>query len=204
MKPPLQHAGGYRVADGCLAYPNSTPAERQPWIEAVHQRLSTATDWATYVMLHEATGRWSTFEPVAYHRIAQLNPRGKAEALVAHILRQGRFKPVDILAAGLGALLCVEYDPRLKRPPRIPYYRAVQVGVSVRRLHKLETKLYTRETALGVVEEKVVVSRYLSRVRSRYMCQRLEALVRKVGEDFLRREGPTIATQILANSRTWS
>lgn len=197
-RPAPQHAGGYDIAHGSPAYPNLKATQRKPWITAVRRhlrKLIKAKDPMVISMLQDAHTEWSTFEPVPFHHFATLRPIGKAQALVAHLLQQGR-TPFDILSVGIAAILISECGD-IKRPPLLPYFRAVQVGLAVRHLLKPVFKHYDREdqqTGLIVTTKKNVSARL--RMRSRYACQRLEAIIRKQAGEFLAKYGHQISLRI--------
>jgi hypothetical protein len=191
----LKRAGGYRISSGCAAYPNFTVPQRKPWIRVVSRLLEQrvkANDRAVITMLQNAHAEWLTFEPVPYHRLASLTPLGKAQALIAHVLRQGNYGVIDIVSSGVAAILMSE-SGQFPRPPKLPYFRAVQVGLAVRNLHKPEFKVYEREDSRTgqIISHKVNITLPL-RVRSRYMCQRVEHILRKHVDPFILEHGPSI------------
>lgn len=196
-----QHAGNYRICSGSPAYPNLTVPQRKPWITAVRRHLRRrikANDPLVLAMLRESASEWATFEATPFHHFGTQRPIGKAQALIAHLLKQGR-TPLDILSVAIATILISEHG-NIPRPPKLPYFRAIQVGLAVRWLIKPVFKYYDREdqrTGL-IVTTKVNVSAPV-RMRSRNACQRLEIIIRKHSSEFLSKYGGQIAHQVVSS-----
>lgn len=215
----LRRAGGYRVCDGCRQFPNMRHGQRLPWIKASKKFIRAklkAGDRATKLMLQEAEVDWMTFEAVPFHRYGQLTPLGKAQTIVAHILKRGktpkradectnrrrRFDALDILATALGADLMCQHSPLtpMQSPAdswRRPFYRAVQIGRAVRYLTHIERKLYELENGQGEVRPKIVERKIV--LRSRNACQRLQQVTEKHYGWFMAKYGAEIASKVLVN-----
>ena len=209
----LREAGGYRVADGCIAYPNTTWKQREPWIKAVRRfirRKMRAKDDAVIQMLLDAECEWMTFDQrIPFHHWPSQTPTLKAQSLIGYIMKQRtvpkgpfslstrwqrrRFDVVDILAVGIGTILLVEYGG-IPTPPKVAYFRSVQVGRALRRLLNPEFRTYSRDSLRypGMIQTQRVCLTNKVRFRSRYACQRLEEIIRKQAGWFIERYGVEI------------
>lgn len=197
----LKPAGGYPIVDGCAEFPNVERRDLRSWRNAVRRfivRKVKQGDAEVIAMIREAECEWLTFECQPFHHWTNCTPLGKAQTLIAWILRQGREKKsgygwnrrrhttLDILVNGIAADLWVTHGPsKLKSP----YYRAVQIGRAVRFLLLAEFREYEQDHTNGLVTLSRIKITQKIRMRSRNACQRLETVIKRHAGWFLRGMG---------------
>lgn len=147
-------------------------------------------------MLQDIEAEIQTFEPTPFHRFGTLTPLEKSQMVFAHVLRQGRYGVLDMVAVGVSVVLICEHGD-IKRPPKLPYFRAVQVGRAIRHLLKAEFKVYEREDGRTgeIIQTRVKLTTNI-RMRSRNACQRVEAFIRKHADWFIQQYGPRLVAEV--------
>ena len=192
---PLRYrrALGYRTADGCPAWPNVTREQLKPWIKATRKLLRRRIkqkDPAVLQLLVDFRAEIETYERIPFHRFGRSRPIEKAQTLIAGIIDQGKYEAADIVARGVAAILISEHGD-IQRPPKLPYFRAIQVARAIRPLLRVPARVYEQEnTRTGEIRTVKVWPSV--RFRSRYACQYIEKAIRKYADWFIAEIGPEV------------
>src|SRR5688572_13994645 len=101
----LNRANGYRTIRGSKQYPNLKTWQRRPWLRAVRRYVKQhRQDWAVKLMFEQAARSLCQLSASSPNRtgVGKVgSPKVRAATILAHIIRQGRYSPVDILLTAL-------------------------------------------------------------------------------------------------------